>query len=210
MIFEPVIPWGWLGVAAAACLVLFCFLLARGTRSFRPRTRMLVSAAYLAGIAGTLFLLANPGRKETLTVHSRPVWIVALDASSSMKAPMQSSGAGGSRVDAARRDLKSIAGLVPDGVDVRWVSVKDSSSILPDAGALARVEADGSSSPCPAPWPLCWRTNAPEGAPLPALSFFPTAGTRSPRIWEGWHGRPGIWEFRSIPCATERSGRPPA
>lgn len=147
MIFEPVIPWGWLGVAAAACLVLFCFLLARGTRSFRPRTRMLVSAAYLAGIAGTLFLLANPGRKETLTVHSRPVWIVALDASSSMTAPMQSSGAGGSRVDAARRDLKSIAGLVPDGVDVRWVSVKDSSSILPDAGALARVEADGSSSP---------------------------------------------------------------
>lgn len=74
MIFEPVIPWGWLGVVAAACLVLFCFLLARGTRSFRPRTRMLVSAAYLSGIAGTLFLLANPGRKETLTVHSRPVW----------------------------------------------------------------------------------------------------------------------------------------
>lgn len=147
MIFEPVIPWGWLGVVAAACLVLFCFLLSRGTRSFRPRTRMLVSAAYLAGIAGILCLLANPGREETLTVHSRPVWIVALDASSSMTAPMQSSGGGGSRLDAARRDLKSIASLAPDGVDVRWVSVKDVSSSLPDAGALALVKADGGSSP---------------------------------------------------------------
>lgn len=146
MIFEPVIPWGWLGVLAAACLLLFGFLLARGTRGFRPRTRILMAAAYLAGIAGILFLLANPGRKETLTVHSRPVWIVALDASSSMTAPMQSSGAGGSRADAARRDLNSIAALVPDGVDVRWAAVKDVSSIFPDAETLARAVPDGGSS----------------------------------------------------------------
>lgn len=146
MMFEPVIPWGWLGVVAAACLVLFCFLLARGTRSFRPRVRVLVSAAYLAGIAGILCLLANPGRKEKLTVHSRPVWIVALDSSSSMSAPMRSSGEGGIRLDAARGDLKSISALVPDGVDVRWVAIDDSASILPDADALIRVEADGASS----------------------------------------------------------------
>lgn len=65
MIFEPVIPWGLAGRRRRGRLVLFCFLLARGTRSFRPRTRMLVSAAYLAGIAGTLFRLPiRAGRKR--------------------------------------------------------------------------------------------------------------------------------------------------
>lgn len=146
MIFEPVIPWGWLAVVSAACLLLFGALLARGAKNFRPRSRVFMAAAYLAGIAGILILLANPGRKESLTVHSRPVWIVALDASSSMNAPMQSSGDGGARLDAARRDLKSMADGVPDGVDVRWAAVRGTSSLLPDAEALARTAADGNAS----------------------------------------------------------------
>lgn len=146
MSFDPVLPWAWIGVILAVCLVVFGLLLAQGSKGFRPWPRRMLAASYLAAICGMVLILANPGRMETLSLESRPVWIVALDLSSSMNAPMLSSGEGGSRMASAGKDLKAMEHLVPEGAEVRWVSIKDRCSIHPDAGTLLGHEADGKSS----------------------------------------------------------------
>lgn len=146
MIFDPVIPWGWLAVLAAGTLCLFGWLLVCATAGFRIRKRAGMAALYLAGIGGMLFLLANPVQKTVLTHSVHPVWIVAVDASASMNSPLTAAGQGGSRMATAVKDLSTIAGLVPDGVDVRWVSLDRTFRQQQDAAALMKRAADGDSS----------------------------------------------------------------
>ncbi len=144
MSFQPVIPLPLLIPLALVLLALVACLGWMAARTLGCRLRFVATALALLAVAGGLALLLNPGREQSRPSPRAPLWLVALDTSRSMAAPLRDDPAAESRIAAARRVLAELARQ--EGRDIRWLALAEASTPQADAATLASLEPSGGAS----------------------------------------------------------------
>ncbi len=144
MSIQPVIPLPLLVPLALALLALVGWLGWHSCRQLGKRLRLVAMLLALLAVAGGLALLLNPGREESRPSPHAPLWIVALDSSRSMAAPLRDDAAAEPRMAAARRALAKLA--QQEGRDIRWLSLAEGAGTHASAEELAAVEPTGAGS----------------------------------------------------------------
>ncbi len=144
MSFQPLIPLPLLIPLALALLALVGFLGWGSCRRLGRGLRVLATALALLAVAGGLALLLNPGHEESRPSPRAPLWLVALDSSRSMAAPLRDDASAEARMAAARRALAELA--QQEGRDIRWLSLAEGTRVHASAEELAATGPTGAAS----------------------------------------------------------------
>lgn len=147
MSLHPLLPLP-LAVLLALLLLLGAAWLCRGACLALPRwsRRCCVLLAALAAL-GMALLLLNPCSVSRRPLAQVPVWIVGLDVSASMQAPVRDDAAAPSRLEVAREALRALdASVRHSGREVRWLALSDAARSTGSAAELMELEADAPSS----------------------------------------------------------------
>lgn len=141
---QPILPLPVLVPLVLIAAVLTGWLCAV---SCRPLGRVLRGLCVLLACGATLggaVLLLNPGHVVERPSGAAPVWLVGMDVSASMAAPVADDVAAESRAAVAARVLEQLDG-VPNR-EVRWVALADSAAPQESAEKLAAHPLNGTSS----------------------------------------------------------------
>lgn len=144
MMLQPILPLPVLIPLALMVLVVVIRLCVRAGRGlgiwWGSLCLMLAILSTLAGLA----LLLNPGHVEQRPAANAPVWLVGLDVSASMSAPVADDPHAEPRSAVAARVVQQL-GAVSER-DVRWVALDARARTLASAEDLASQPAEGQSS----------------------------------------------------------------
>ena len=144
MILQPILPLPVLVPLALLVLGLVGWLCAVACRALSLWLRVLCVLAALLACGGGLALLLNPGHVEQQPSPHAPVWLVGLDVSASMAAPVRDDPQADSRSAVAARVVQRLAEFPQR--DVRWVALDKSARTLRDADELSAQQPVGDSS----------------------------------------------------------------
>lgn len=147
MSFHSVLPLP-LAVLLALLLPLGAAWLCHGACRTLPR-RSRCFCVLLGGLAalGMALLLLNPCSVSRRPLAQVPVWIVGLDVSSSMQAPVRDDASAPSRHEAAREALREIEYSVRhSGREMRWLALSDAARRTGSAAELMELESDAPGS----------------------------------------------------------------
>lgn len=145
MMLHPVFPPAVLWPLAFMSLLAAGWLCARACRGMAGWLRGICTLLILLVVAMGFALLLNPGHTEERPSPHAPLWVVALDVSASMAAPVQDDPAAESRMEIARRALTALEEEA-GGREVRWVAVAESLRVAGSARELAASEPTGRAS----------------------------------------------------------------
>lgn len=144
MIFQPVIPWAVLIPLSLLVTAVIGYLCAAACRPLRTGLRVACIVLALLAVLSGLFALANPVHVEQRPSSNAPVWLVGLDTSASMAAPVADDPRAPSRMAVAWEVADSLASVQER--EIRWLSLSQGAQTVETADALRQVEPDGSSS----------------------------------------------------------------
>ncbi len=144
MSFQPVIPLPLLIPLALVLLALVAYMAWNSCRQLSRGLRFLSTSLALLAVAGGLALLLNPGHEESRPSPRAPIWLVALDSSRSMGAPLHDDATAEPRIEAARRALDKLARQ--EGRDIRWLSLAEGVRTHDSAQELAAIAPTGAAS----------------------------------------------------------------
>lgn len=145
MILQPILPLPVLWPLALLSLLAAGYLCIRACRGLVGWLRGLCALLILLVTSMGFALLLNPGHTEQRPSPHAPLWVVALDVSASMSAPVEDDPAAESRIDVARKALLQWEDAAK-GHEVRWISLAESFRMAGSARELAEVPPSGQSS----------------------------------------------------------------
>lgn len=144
MILQPVIPLPVLIPLALIVLMLAGWLCAAACKSLCAWLRVgCVVLALLASAAG-LALLLNPGRVEQRPSPHAPLWLVGLDVSASMAAPVRDSAEAETRSSVAAGIIERLAEAGKG--ELRWLALDETLHPVSSPRELVSIPAAGKGS----------------------------------------------------------------
>lgn len=144
MILQPILP---LPVLVPLALLVLCavgWLCAVACRGLSLWLRVVCVLLVLLAAGGGLALLLNPGHVVQQPSPHAPVWVVGVDVSASMAAPVRDDSQAEPRSAVASRVVTRLAEFPQR--DVRWVALAASARTQGSAEELAAQPAEGKSS----------------------------------------------------------------
>ena len=144
MMIQPILPLPVLLPLAIFVLVVVVWLCLRASRGLGIlRGGLCLLLAVLSTVAG-LVLLLNPGHVVQRPSANAPVWLVGLDVSASMAAPVEDDSQAEARSAVAARVVQQLASV--SDRDIRWVALDGSARTCSSAEELMAQPADGKAS----------------------------------------------------------------
>ena len=144
MILQPIIPLPLLVPLLLVLPVLIGWLcVMAGRRLSRKWQCCCVVLSVLATLCGALLLL-NPGYVEQRPSAHAPVWLVGVDTSASMAAPVEDDAQSPTRAQCAAKAVERLASV--QGRDVSWLALAETARMCESAEALVAEPAQGTAS----------------------------------------------------------------
>ncbi len=144
MMIQPILPLPVLLPLALFVLMVVVWLCVRAGRGLGIwRGGLCLMMAILSTVAGLLLLL-NPGHVEQRPSANAPVWLVGLDVSASMAAPVKDDPQAEPRSAVAARVVGQLATVSER--DVRWVALDGTARTFGSAEELIAQPTDGKAS----------------------------------------------------------------
>ena len=144
MIIQPILPLPVLLPLALIVLAVVGWLCIRAARGLGILWGGVCLTLAMLSTAAGVALLLNPGHVEQRPSANAPVWLVGLDVSASMAAPVADEPQVEPRSAVAARVVQQLAD-VPER-DVRWVALDGAARTLTSAQELAAQPAEGEVS----------------------------------------------------------------
>lgn len=144
MIIQPILPLPVLLPLALIVLAVVGWLCIRAARGLGILWGGVCLTLAMLSTAAGLALLLNPGHVEQRPSANAPVWLVALDVSASMAAPVADDPQAEPRAAVAARVVRQLAGVSER--DVRWVALDSTARTFSSAEELVTQPAEGEAS----------------------------------------------------------------
>ncbi len=192
MSFLPVLPLPLVLALAVVLPVVVAWLCYAACRTLRRAPRLCcVSLAWLAALAGCMLLL-NPGSVSLRPSSEKPVWIVGLDVSASMRSPVADDADAPSRHDVARRAVAALdAAARNSGRDLHWLALSDAARNCGSAAALTETASDAESSAILSSTAGAIESLRRQGRVVAGVMLISDGRDLRPRSWQTLVGRAG-------------------
>lgn len=146
MILNPMLPLPLLVAIAVLAAAAVGYAGLKSARAFPRAARWTCALLEACAVALIILLFANPGFDEEKIVSDKPVWMVAVDKSASMKAPSTSDASSPSRAAVAAATLQKLKRYATSEREIIWLS-PGLETTPSDADELASLPSTGESSP---------------------------------------------------------------